>query len=81
MSQREVVIVSGVRTPIADFGGSLKDIPPTDLAGMVVAEAVNRSGLAPEDIGHCVVGSVVHRTAMKWFLNVAARKTFWVLYA
>ncbi len=45
MSQREVVVLSGVRTAIADFGGSLKDVPPTELAGQVVAEAVKRSGL------------------------------------
>ena len=60
MSEREVVVLSGVRTAVADFGGSLKDIPPTDLAGKVVAEAVQRSGLEPQDIGHCVIGSVVH---------------------
>ncbi len=34
--QREVVILSGVRTAIGDYGGSLKDIPPTDLAARVV---------------------------------------------
>lgn len=60
MSDREVVILSGVRTAVADFGGALKDVPPTDLAGKVIAEAVNRSGLEATDIGHCVVGSVVH---------------------
>ena len=32
MSKREVVVLSGIRTPIGTFGGSLKDIPPTDLA-------------------------------------------------
>lgn len=55
MSLREVVVLSGVRTAIADFGGSLKDVPPTELAGRVIAEAVKRSGLASEDIGHCVM--------------------------
>ena len=60
MSDREVVILSGVRTAVADFGGALKDVPPTDLAGKVIAEAVNRSGLETTDVGHCVVGSVVH---------------------
>ena len=44
MSEREVVILSGVRTAVADFGGGLKDIPPTELAGKVIAEAVSRSG-------------------------------------
>lgn len=60
MSKREVVILSGVRTAVADFGGGLKDVPPTELAGKVINEAVSRSGLEPKDIGHCVVGSVLH---------------------
>ena len=40
MSQREVVILSGARTAIGDYGGSLKDIPPADLGARVVREAV-----------------------------------------
>lgn len=60
MSKREVVVLSGVRTAVADFGGGLKDVPPTELAGKVINEAVSRSGLEPKDIGHCVVGSVLH---------------------
>lgn len=60
MIKREVVVLSGVRTAVADFGGGLKDVPPTELAGKVINEAVSRSGLEPKDIGHCVVGSVLH---------------------
>lgn len=75
MSQREVVIVSGVRTAIGDFGGSLKDIPPTELAGLVIAEAVRRSGLEGKDIGHCVVGSVTHSDRRDMYMaRVAALK-------
>ncbi|MEH6550303.1 MAG: acetyl-CoA C-acyltransferase family protein [Pseudomonadales bacterium] len=75
MSQREVVVLSGVRTAIADFGGSLKDIPPTELAGQVVAEAVKRSGLDPADIGHCVIGSVTHSDRRDMYMGrVAALK-------
>ena len=37
MSDREVVILSGVRTAVADFSGALKDVPPTELAGKVIA--------------------------------------------
>ena len=75
MSDREVVVLSGVRTPVADFGGSLKDVPPTDLAGQVVAEAVQRSGLAPADIGHCVVGTVTHSDRRDMYMaRVAALK-------
>ena len=75
MSQREVVVLSGVRTAVADFGGSFKDMPPTELAGRVVAEAVKRSGLAPEDIGHCVIGSVTHSDRRDMYMSrVAALK-------
>jgi acetyl-CoA C-acetyltransferase len=58
--QREVVILSGVRTAIGDYGGSLKDIPPTELAARVVKEAVNRAKVDPKDIGQCVFGNVIH---------------------
>jgi acetyl-CoA C-acetyltransferase len=75
MSDREVVVLSGVRTAIADFGGSLKDVPPTELAGQVVAEAVKRSGLEGEDIGHCVIGSVTHSDRRDMYMSrVAALK-------
>lgn len=75
MSDREVVVLSGVRTAIADFGGSLKDVPPTELAGQVVAEAVKRSGLNGEDIGHCVIGSVTHSDRRDMYMSrVAALK-------
>ena len=75
MSEREVVVLSGVRTAIADFGGALKNEPATELAGRVVAEAVNRSGLGGADIGHCVIGSVVHGDRRDMYISrVAALK-------
>ncbi|SHO53322.1 thiolase family protein [Anaerocolumna xylanovorans] len=55
---KEVVIVSGTRTPIGNFGGSLKDISAIDMGAMVVREAVKRAGLAPEDIDEVIVGQV-----------------------
>ncbi len=58
--QREVVILSGVRTAIGDYGGSLKDIPAHDLAARVVKEAVARAKVDPKDVGQCVIGSVIH---------------------
>lgn len=69
MSQREVVILSGVRTAIGTFGGSLKGIPPTDLGGMVVKEAVERSGLKPEDIGHITMGNVTHSDRRDMYMS------------
>ena len=45
MAQREVVVLSGVRTAIGDYGGSLKDIAPTALGATVVREAVTRANI------------------------------------
>ncbi len=57
---REVVVVSGVRTAIGTFGGSLKDIPTTELAAMVVRESLARAGVDGADVGHVVFGHVVN---------------------
>ena len=63
MSNREVVILSGVRTAIGDYGGSLKDIAPSDLGARVVREAVARAKIDPKDVGQCVIGNVIHTEA------------------
>ncbi len=55
---KECVIVSAVRTPIASFGGSLKNMRTIDMGALVVAEAVRRAGLAPEDVDEVIVGQV-----------------------
>tara|TARA_R110002167_G_scaffold348970_2_gene560674 strand:- start:7249 stop:8436 length:1188 start_codon:yes stop_codon:yes gene_type:complete len=72
MSKREVVFLSGVRSAIADFGGSLKDVTPTDLAGQMVAEAVKRSGANSEDVGHCVIGNVAHTDRRDMYMSRTA---------
>ncbi|HTO60270.1 MAG TPA: acetyl-CoA C-acyltransferase, partial [Bradyrhizobium sp.] len=69
MAGREVVVLSGVRTAIGDYGGSLKDIPAVDLAAMVVKEAVRRSKADPEDIGQCVIGNVIHGEARDMYVS------------
>lgn len=60
MAQPEVVVLSGARTAVGTFGGSLKDQPPTDLGAAVVREAVKRANVKPEDVGHVVFGNVLH---------------------
>lgn len=57
---RDVVILSGTRTPIGGYGGSLKNTPPTELAAQCVRESVRRAGIEPRDIGHVVFGNVIH---------------------
>ena len=53
---REVVVVSGARTAIGTFGGSLKDVPPTQLGAIVVAEALKRAEVGGGEVGHVVFG-------------------------
>src|SRR5947208_7041461 len=69
---REVVILSGARTAIGDYGGSLKDIPPTELAAKVVKEAVARANIDPVAIGQCVFGNVIHTEAKDMYLSRVA---------
>jgi acetyl-CoA C-acetyltransferase len=69
---REVVILSGVRTAIGDYGGSLKDIPPTELAAKVVKEALARAKVDPKDVGQCVFGNVIHTEAKDMYLSRVA---------
>ncbi len=58
---KEVVIVSGARTAIGKFGGSLKDVPAPDLMGMVIKEALSRAKVAPELVADVVVGQCMQR--------------------
>src|SRR5215472_17518569 len=57
---REIVILSGVRTAIGGYGGSLKDTPPSQMAATCVREAVARSGVDVKDVGHVVFGNIIH---------------------
>ncbi len=69
---REVVIVSGVRTAIGTYGGSLKDIAPTDLAAQVVREALKRASTDGQDVGHVVFGHVVNTEPKDMYLSRVA---------
>ena len=69
---REVVVVSGVRTAIGTYGGSLKDIPPTELAALVVRESLARAGVEGKDVGHVVFGHVVNTEPKDMYLSRVA---------
>jgi acetyl-CoA C-acetyltransferase len=71
-NQREVVVLSGVRTAIGDYGGSLKDVAPVELASAVVREAVARSGVDAGAVGHVVFGNVIHTQPRDAYLARAA---------
>src|ERR1700693_5836163 len=57
---REIVILSGVRTAIGGYGGRLKDTPPSEMGATCVREAVSRSRIDVKDVGHVVFGNVIH---------------------
>ncbi|CAL8475611.1 beta-ketothiolase BktB [Caballeronia sp. S22] len=57
--KRDVVVVSGVRTAIGKFGGSLKDLPPTELGALVVREALARANVGGDQVDHVVFGNVI----------------------
>ncbi|MBF8806389.1 acetyl-CoA C-acyltransferase family protein [Pseudomonas asiatica] len=59
MSSAEIYVVSAVRSAIGGFGGSLKDLPLADLASAITRAAIERSGVAAEQVGHLVMGTVI----------------------
>ena len=59
MSHREIFVTSCARTAIGTFGGSLKDVPNSRLATIVTQAAIERAGIAPDAVGHVVMGNVI----------------------
>jgi len=70
-----IVFLSGVRTGFGSFGGSLKDHSATDLGAIAAQAALERAGVAPGDVDHCVMGNVVQTSADAAYLarHVALR--------
>ena len=55
----EVYIVNCCRTAIGSFGGSLKDVPATEMGAIVVKEALNRAGVKPEQVDELMFGCIL----------------------
>jgi acetyl-CoA C-acetyltransferase len=55
----DVVIISGVRTPVGKFQGSLSDFTAPQLGAVVVREAVKRAAIDPKQVDECIMGNVV----------------------
>jgi acetyl-CoA C-acetyltransferase len=72
MNSREVVVVSGARTAIGDYGGALKELPATKLGAIAIKEAVARAKVEPARVGHVVMGSVIHGEAKDMYLSRVA---------
>lgn len=68
MSDREVVVLSGVRTAVGTYGGTLKDQPLVDIAAKVVHEAVQRAKVEPAEVGQVVFGNVIHSDPRDMYL-------------
>jgi acetyl-CoA C-acetyltransferase len=72
MSNHEVVVLSAARTAIGTFGGSLKSVPLADLATIAVKEALQRSGVEANQVGHLAMGTVIPTLARDAYLSRVA---------
>lgn len=57
-NRKEVVIVDGVRTPLGNLGGAIKDIPAQKLGEIVIRELINRTKIDPKLIDEVIIGCV-----------------------
>jgi acetyl-CoA C-acetyltransferase len=69
---KEVVVVGGVRTAIGKFGGSLKDLSPTELATIVVREVLERTQVEAAKVDHVVFGNVIPTEPKDFYLSRVA---------
>lgn len=70
----KTVIVGGARTPFGKFGGALKDVAAVDLGGIVIKEALERSGVSGEQVDEVIMGMVIQAGAGQVPSRQAARK-------
>ena len=59
MSKPDVLIIAATRTAVGSFGGTLRDVPLSQLATLVVKSALDRSEVDPRTVGHLVMGNVL----------------------
>ena len=55
----DIVIVSGARTPMGGFQGSLASVPAVELGAAAIREAVKRAGIEPADVQEVIMGCVL----------------------
>ncbi len=59
MANRDVYVLSAARSAIGAFGGSLSKMEPAELAGLVMKDSVERSGVDPQKINYVTVGNCI----------------------
>ena len=72
MSDNDIVILSGARTAIGAFGGSLASVAPIDLATTVIKAAMERANISPDKIGNVVFGHVINTEPRDMYLGRVA---------
>src|SRR5436853_137997 len=68
----DVMVVAGARTAIGDYGGAFKDVAPTKLGSIAIREALGRAKVDPAQVGHVVMGSVIHGEARDMYVSRVA---------
>ncbi len=71
----DVFVVSGVRTAIGGFGGSLKNVSPGELGATVIRAAMERAAVTGEDVGHVALGHVINTEPRDMYLSRYAAVT------
>ena len=72
--KNNIVIVSGARTGIGSFGGSLSKLEATDLGGIAIKAAVERAGIKPEEVDEVVMGCVGQAAENAFMARVSSIK-------
>jgi len=68
----DIYILSGARTAIGTFGGSLAAVPPTTLAATAARAAIERAGIDPQQVGTAVFGHVINTEPRDMYLSRVA---------
>src|SRR5215207_418786 len=60
---KDIYILGGARTPMAEYAGKLKDFSALELGAIAARAAMQRTGVKPEDVDHVVYGNVLQTSA------------------
>jgi len=68
----EVIVAAAMRTAIGDFGGALKDVPPSELGAIAIRAALERAAVQGNEVGHVAVGHVINTEPRDMYLSRVA---------